>query len=137
MIHHWKALMLYFFLESAKIICNLDFFAKSSFIVKLFKKMKNAHFWQALDHIITFKQKFSNILNNLMCNKKKLKMWKFLLICNYFFAKLKQSVSLWHRLSKKLTILKNLTTVGQNKDLVCYRKKKSFSQCAWGLRQLV
>ena len=27
--------------------------------------------------------------------------------------------------------------VGQNKDLVCDRKKQSFRQCAWGLRQLV
>jgi len=27
--------------------------------------------------------------------------------------------------------------VGQNKDLVCYRKKQSFRQCALGLRQLV
>ena len=27
--------------------------------------------------------------------------------------------------------------MGQNKDLVCYRKKQSFRQCAWGLRQLV
>ena len=27
--------------------------------------------------------------------------------------------------------------VGQNKDLVCYRQKKSFRQCALGLRQLV
>ena len=27
--------------------------------------------------------------------------------------------------------------MGRNKDLVCYRKKQSFRQCAWGLRQLV
>jgi len=27
--------------------------------------------------------------------------------------------------------------VGQNKDLVCYRKKPSFRQCALELRQLV
>ena len=27
--------------------------------------------------------------------------------------------------------------MGQNKDLFCYRKNKSFRQCAWGPRQLV
>ena len=37
------------------------------------------------------------------------------IICKNFFAKLVQSVSLCHRLSKKLK-------VGRNKDLVCYRK---------------
>ena len=37
---------------------------------------------------------------------------------------------------KKAKSYQNLK-VGQNKDLVGYRKKKSFRQCAWGLRQLV
>ena len=71
-------------------------------------------------------------------------MWKFPLtgclqiICKNFFAKLVQSVSLCHRLSKKLNFIKIWKLkVGQNKDLVCYRKKQSFRQCAWGLRQLV
>ena len=49
-----------------------------------------------------------------------------------------QSVSLCNRLSKKLSFLKVWQVkVGQNKDLVCYRKKQSFRQCAWGLRQLL
>ena len=57
-------------------------------------------------------------------------------ICN-FFAKL-QFVSLCLRLSKKLNFFKIWQVeVGQNKDLVSYRKKQSFRQCAWGLRQLV
>ena len=60
------------------------------------------------------------------------------IICKNFFAKLVQSVSLCHRLSKKLNFIKIWQMkVGQNKDLVCYRKKQSFKQCAWGLRQLV
>ena len=56
----------------------------------------------------------------------------------FFFAKLVQFVSLCHRLSKKLNFIKIWQVkVGQNKDLVCYMKKQSFRQCAWGLRQLV
>ena len=71
-------------------------------------------------------------------------MCKFLLtdclqiICNNFSAKLVQSVFLCHRLSKKQNFFKIWQLkVGENKDLVCYRKKQSFRQCAWGLRQLV
>ena len=53
-----------------------------------------------------------------------------------FFAELLQSASLCHRLSKKLNFIKIWQVkVGQNKDLVCYRQKQSFRQCAWGLRQ--
>ena len=56
----------------------------------------------------------------------------------FIFAKLVQFVSLCQRLSKKLNLIKIWQVeVGQNKDLVCYRKKQSFRQCAWGLRQLV
>ena len=56
----------------------------------------------------------------------------------FFFAKLVQFVFLCQRLSKKLNFIKIWQVkVGQNKDLVCYRKKQSFRQCAWGLRQLV
>ena len=56
----------------------------------------------------------------------------------FFFAKLVQFVSLCQRLSNKLNFIKIWQVeVGQNKDLVCYRQKKSFRQCAWGLRQLV
>ena len=56
----------------------------------------------------------------------------------FFFAKLVQSVFLCHRLSKKLNFTKIWQVkVGQNKDLVCYRKKHSFRQCASGLRQFV
>ena len=56
----------------------------------------------------------------------------------FFFAKLVQSVSLCHMLSKKLNFIKIWQVkVGQNKDLVCYRQKQSFRQCACGLRQLV
>ena len=62
-------------------------------------------------------------------------MCKFLLtgclqiICEHFFAKLVQSVYLCHRLSKKLNFIKIWQLeVGQNKDLVCYRKIQSFRQ---------
>ena len=49
-----------------------------------------------------------------------------------------QSVSFCHRLSKKLNFIKIWQLkVGQNKDLVCYRKKLSLRKCAWGPRQLV
>ena len=87
---------------------------------------------------------FCKILNNLICNQEKLKMCKFPLtgclqkICKFFFAKIMQSVSLCHRLSKKLNFIKIWQVkVGQNKDLFCYRQKQSFRQYAWGLRQLV
>ena len=60
------------------------------------------------------------------------------IICKNFFAKLVQSVSLCHRLSKKLNFIKIWQLkVGQNKDLVWCKKKQIFRQCAWGLRQLV
>ena len=97
-----------------KKICKFSkiefFIAKSSNIVKMFAN-----------------------LNNLIFNKEKLKMCKFPLtgclqiICKNFFAKLVQSVSLCHRLSKKINFIKIWQVkVGLNKDLVCYRKKQSF-----------
>ena len=55
---------------------------------------------------------FCKILNNLIFNQEKLEMCKFPLTgclqknCNFFFAKLVQSVSLCHRLSKKLNFIK-------------------------------
>ena len=77
-------------------------------------------------------------LNIETLNGKKrvlLKMCKFPLtgrlqkICNFFFAKLVQFVSFCQRLSKKLNFIKIWQVkVGQNKDLVCYRKKQSFRQ---------
>ena len=106
------------------------------------KKWKIIHFWKALDHAISNMQNFCKILNNLSFNQEKLKMCKFPLTgclqknCNFFSQNL--SVSLCHRLSKKLNFIKIWQVeVGQNKDLVCYRKKQSFRQCGWGLRQLV
>ena len=137
-----------------KKICKFaktDFFiAKSSFIVKIFAKKicpKNDKlyiFEKPLTMPFQICKNFCKILNNLIFNQEKLKMCKFPLtgclqkICNFFFAKLVQSVSLCHRLSKKLNFIKIWQVkVGQNKDLVCYRKKQSFRQCAWGLRQLV
>ena len=87
---------------------------------------------------------FCKILINLIFNQEKLNMCKFPLtgclqkICNFFLAKLVQFVSLCQRLFKKLNFIKIWQVkVGQNKDLVCYRKKQSFRQCSWGLRQLV
>ena len=59
-------------------------------------------------------------------------------ICNFVFEKLVLFVSLCQRLSKKLNFIKIWQVeVDQNKDLVCYRKKQSFWQRDWGLRQLV
>ena len=89
-------------------------------------------------------KKFCKILNNLILNQEKLKkranfLWQ--VVCKkiaIFFAKLVQFGYLCQRLSKTLNFIKILQVeVGQNKDLVCYRKKQSFRQCAWGLRQLV
>ena len=74
-------------------------------------------------------KKLCKILNNLMCTNKILKMCKFPLtgclqiLSQNFFAELVQSVSLCHRLSKKLQVIKIWQLkVGQNRDLVCYRK---------------
>ena len=54
------------------------------------------------------------------------------------FAKKLHFVSLCQRLSKKLNFIKIWQVeVGQNKNLVCFRKKQLFRQRAWGLRQLV
>ena len=102
--------------------------AKSSYTVKMFAKKMSKN-----DKLYCFKkpltisniQTLLQILNNLICNSKILKMCKFLLtgctkvICKHFLAKLVQFVSLCHRLSKKLKIIK--IKMGQNKDLVCYR----------------
>ena len=49
----------------------------------------------------------------------------------FFFAKLVQFFFML-KAFQKAKFYQNLT-----KDLVCYRKKHSFRQCAWGLRQLV
>ena len=52
------------------------------------------------------------ILNNLISNQEKLKMCKFSMtgclqkICNFFFAKLVQSVSLCQMQSKKVKMIK-------------------------------
>ena len=102
-----------------------------------FQKMKNYTFlkspWPC--HL-----KYAKVFAKLIFNQEKLKMRKFPLtgclqkICNFFFAKLVQFVSLCQRLSKKLNFSKIWQVeVGQNKDLVCYGKKQSFRQCAWGL----
>ena len=137
-----------------KKICKfakIEFFiAKSSFIVKMFAKKncpKNDKlyiFEKPLTMPFQICKYFCKILINLIFNQEKLKMCKFPLtgclqkICNFFFAKLVQSVSLCHRLSKKLNFIKIWQVkVGQNKDLVCYRQNQSFRQCAWELRQLV
>ena len=138
--------------KKLQIFAKIKFFiAKSSYIVKmLFAKKKLSrkwniiHFWKALDHAISNMQKISKILNNLIFNQEKLKMCKFPMtgclqkIWIFFLAKLKQSISLCQRLSEKLNFIKIWQVeVGQNKDLVFYRKKQSFRQCAWRLWQLV
>ena len=125
-----------------KKICKfakIEFFiAKSSFILKMFakknvsKKWKIIHFEKFLTMPFQICKNFCKILNNLIFNQEKLKMCKFPL------TGCLQKISLCHRLSKKLNFIKIWQVkVGQNKDLVCYRQKQSFRQCAWGLRQLV
>ena len=128
----------------------LFFIAKSSYTVKMFAKKicpKNEKlniFEKPLTMPFQICKNFCKILNILIFNQEKLKMCKFPLtgclpkICNFFLAKLVQFISLCQRLSKKLNFIKIWQVkVGQNKDLVCYRQKQSFRQCAWGLRQLV
>ena len=116
---------------------KIEFFiAKSSYIVKMFAKNncpKNEKlyiFEKPLTIPFRICKNFCQILNNLIFNQEKLKMCKFPLtgclqkIRNFFFAKLVQSVSLCHTISKKLNFIKIWQVeVGQNKDLVCYRKK--------------
>jgi len=130
---------------------KIEFFtAKSSYKVKMFAKKicpkneKLYNFKKPLTMPFQICKYFCKILNNLIFNQEKLKMCKFPLtaclqkICNFFSQKLVQFVSLCHRLSKKLNFIKIWQVeVGQNKDFVCYRKKQSSRQCAWGLRQLV
>ena len=105
-----------YFLESEK---NYKL-AKSAFLVCVFEKPLTMQFQIC--------KNLCKILNNLVRN--------FLLtgcmqiICQNFFAKLVQSVFLSHKLYKELKIIKIwLLKVGQNKHLVCYRKKHSFRQC--------
>ena len=80
--------------------------------IKLSKKLINYTFLKVLDHAISNMQKCLQNLNNLIFNQEKLKMCKFPLtgclqiICKNFFVKLVQSVSLCHRLSKKLNFIK-------------------------------
>ena len=140
-------------LESAKklqICKNWIFYRKIQLYRKCLQKKicpKNEKlyiFEKPLTMLFQICKNFCKILNNLIFNQEKLKMCKFSLtgclqkICNFFFAKLGQSVSLCHRLSKKQNFFKIWQVkVGQNKDLVCCRQKQSFRQCAWGLRQLV
>ena len=85
---------------------------------------------------------FCKIFNNLIFNQEKLKMCKFISTgclqknLQFFFAKLVQFVSLCQRLSKNVIKIWQIE-MGQNKDLVWYRKKQWFRQYAWGLRPLV
>jgi len=118
MIHYWKGLVLYFYnLQKNCKFAKIEFFiAKSSYIVKLFaninvsKKWKIIHFWKALDHDISNMQKFCKILNNLIFNQEKLKISFDRLFAKkfaiFFLATIVQSVSLCHRLSKKLSFIK-------------------------------
>ena len=71
---------------------------------------------------------FCKNLNNLIFNQEKLKMCKFPLtgclqkLCNFFSQNLSNSFPYAKGFPK--------VEVSQNKDLVCYRKKQSFRQCA-------
>ena len=132
--------------KNLQICKNRIFIAKSNYIVKKFAKtscQKNEKlyiFEKPLTMAFQICKRFCKILNNLIFNQEKLKMYKFLLTgcLQKFFTKLVQFVSLCQRLSKKLNFIKIWhVEVGQNNDLVCNRKKQSFRQCAWGLRQLV
>ena len=86
---------------------------------------------------------FCKILNNLIFNQEKLKMCKFPLtgclqkICNFF----RKTCAIRFLMSKAFQEGKFYqiwqVEVGQNKDLVSYRKKQLFRQCAWGIRQVV
>ena len=49
-------------------------------------------------------------------------------VINATIAQIYFDIGLCYRLSKKLKIIK--MKMGQNKDLVCYRQKQSFRQCA-------
>ena len=121
-----------------KKICKfakIEFFiAKSIYKVKMFPKKicpKNEKlyiFKKPLTMPFQICKNFCKILNNLIFNQENLKMCEFPLkgclqkIC-IFFAKLVQFVSLCQRLSKKLNFIKIWQVeVGQNKDLVCFRK---------------
>ena len=103
---------------------KIKFFFAKSYIVKMFTK-KNC---PKNEKLYIFEKPLTMPFTLTGCLQKN---------CN-FSAKLVQSVSLRHKLSKKLNFIKIWQVkVGQNKDLVCYRQKQSFKQCAWGLRQLV
>jgi len=118
------------------------FIAKSSYIVKMFAKKifpKNEKlyiFEKPLTMPFQICKNVCKILNNLIFNQEKLKMCKFPLtgylqkICNFFLKTCAiRFLCQWH--SKKLNFIKiRKVEVGQNKDLVCYRKKQSFRQCA-------
>ena len=95
--------------------------------------MKNYTF---LKSPLPFHFKYAKILNNLIFNQEKLKMCKFPLtgclqkICNFF----RKTCAICFLLSKafqKAKFYQILTSEsGSKKDLVCYRKKQSFRQCA-------
>ena len=139
-------------LESSKKIANLQnwiFYRKIQICSKIVRKKicpKNDKlyiFEKPLTMPFQICKHFCKILNNLIFNQEKLKMCKLSLtgclqkMCNVFFAKLVQFVSLCQRLSEKLNFIKIWQVeMGPNKDLVCYRKKQSLRQSAWGLRQL-
>ena len=121
MIHHWKALV------STLRIC------------KKFADLQKLNFLSQ-NPVILYKclQKKTCPKNEKLYIFEKPLTMPFKICKKIFFAKLKQFVSLCQRLLKKQNFIKIWQVeVGQNKDLVCYRKKQSFRQCAWGLRQLV
>ena len=108
---------------------KIEFFiAKKSYIENVCKKkfaqkMKNFTFFKKpLTMLFQICKTFCKILNNLIFNQEKLKMCKFPLtgflqkICNFFFAKLVQCVSLCQRLSKKAKFYQNLTSRSGSKQ---------------------
>ena len=113
-IWHIIGNLLWLLLESAKKnakkLVNSNY--KEKCLQKSPKKDKIYIFEKPLNMPFQICKNICKILNNLMCNYEKLKLYKFLLmvcvqiICKKFFAKLLESVSLWHRLSKKANIIK-------------------------------
>ena len=88
-------------------------------------------------------KKFCKILNNLIFNQEKLKLWKFPLtgclqkICN-FFRKTCAIRFLMSKTFQKAKFYQNLTSgSGSKQRFSLLQEKQSFRQCAWGLRQLV
>ena len=145
MIHHYKALVLYFqnlpknskFAKIKVFFCKIQLYSKN---VKLYIKNDKLYIFEKhLTMPFQICKKCCKIFNNLMCNKEKLKMCKFLLTgCLQIICKTCAIRFLMSQAFQKVKFYQNLTTESGPKQRFSLLQEKVIIQTVClRLRQLV